>query len=365
MSVPPVSPERIAAAVRARHDELLELVALRAEAIAAALSGELGLVAWDCQVVIGRAQLGLRRLVEGGAGPGPKHASGVRIIERARQPLECLPAVWGALLCGCRVWLGIERGASNAAIEVLRTIDERLRGDGIDALTIGAGVADAEAPEEVASWPLIGVEPALSRLAVVSEDGDRELAAYVLARTCLRRSGDEPRTIHHALVCGPTHRLERYLQRLWVGVVIGPAEDPESFTGPAGAELADAYLRALHRWRDVPGARVLLQGGRLERADHDGIFLAPALFRLPWPLPEGCPLPGGPELPVVGPMLLLYTVDASAVDEVSRTLGFSGSRQLWIAPPPRGGILSDGPRYVQGALIVERMPPGLPEPRPV
>jgi len=363
VSVPPVSRERVAAAVRARHDELLELVALRAEAIASALRRELGLVAWDCQVVIGRAQLGLRRLVEGGSSSAPRYGPAVRIIERARQPLECLPVVWGALLRGCQVWLGVEAGASTAAIEVLRTIDERLRGDGVEALTIAAGDVDAEAAE-VASWPLVGVEPALSRLAVVSEDGDRELAAYVLARTCLRRSGDEPRTIHHALVCGPTHRLERYLQRLWVGVVIGPAEDPESFTGPVGAGLADAYLRALERWRDQPGVRVLLQGGRLERADDDGIFLAPALFRLPWPLPEGCPLPGDPELPVVGPMLLLYTAEARAIEEVSRALGFSASRQLWIAPPPRGGVVSYGPRYVQGALIVERMPPGLPEPRP-
>jgi len=371
VSVPPVSPERVAAAVRARHDELLELLALRAEAIASALRRELGLVAWDSQVVISRAQLGLRRLVGGGSSSALRYGPAVRIIERARQPLECLPVVWGALLRGCQVWLEAEAGASTAAIDVLRTIDERLRADGIEALMISAGDVDAEAPEEVERWPLVGVEPALSRLAVVSEDGDRELAAYVLARTCLRRSGDEPRTIHHALVCGPTHRLERYLQRLWVGAVIGPAEDPESFTGPVGAGLADAYLRALDRWRDQPGVRVLLQGGRLERADDDGIFLAPALFRLQWPLPEGCRLPGGPELPVVGPMLLLYTVEAveaveaGVIEEVSRVLGFSASQQLWIAPPPRGGVPSEGPRYVQGALIVERMPPGLPEPRPV
>ncbi len=357
-----MSPERLASAVRARHGELLELVALRAEAIAASLRADLGLVAWDCQVVIGRAQLGLRRLAEAGSSVLASEDPALRVIERARQPLECLPLVWGALLQGRRVWLGAEPGASGAAALVLRTIDERLRQEGIELLTIAP--PGEPAPAESASWPLIGVEPALPRLAVVSADGDRELAAYVLARTCLRRSGDEPRTIHHALVCGPSHRLERYLQRLWVGAVVGPAEDPESFTGPVRAGLADAYLRALERWREQPGVRVLLHGGVLERAGEEGIFLAPALLRLPWPLPERCPRPGGEELPVVGPMLLLYTCEAEAIDEASRSLGFPPARQLWVAPPPRRAVAGEGPRYVQGALIVERMPPGLPEPRP-
>lgn len=360
-----MSGERLAAAARACHDGVLELVALHAEAISEVLREELGLVDWDRQVVIGRAQRGLRRLMEGGA-PGGRileEGAGLRVIERRCQPLECLPVLWGALLRGSRVWLGFEAGASSAARALLVAIVDRLRERGVDSLVVAP--IDSGQPEEFASWPLIGVVPADSRLAVIGADGDRELAAYVLARTCLRRSGEEPRTIHHALVCGPTERLQRYLQRLWTGVVIGPAADPGSFSGPVRAALKDTYLAALERWVATPEVRVLCAGGLLERVPQDGIYLAPALFHLPWPLPEGTPLPGSAELPVVGPMLVLYSVGSdAALEAASRALGFPGSRQLWVAPPPLRGGRGDGPRYVQGALIVERMPPGLPEPRP-
>ncbi len=360
-----MSGERFAAAARACHEGVLELVALHAEAIATALGEELGLVDWDRQVVIGRAQRGLRRLVGGSGGVqgGRVLQPGLRVIERRCQPLECLPVLWGALLRGSRVWLGFEAGASTAVRRLLLAIVDRLRECGAGSLVVAP--VDGEEPQEVANWPLIGVVPADSRLAVIGVDGDRELAAYVLARTCLRRSGEEPRTIHHALVCGPTERLQRYLQRLWTGVVVGPAADPGSFSGPVRVALRDAYLAALARWGAIPEVRVLCAGGLLERFPEDGIYLAPALFQLPWPLPEGVPMPGSVELPVVGPMLVLYSVTAgAALEAASRALGFPGSRQLWVAPPPLGGIASDGPRYVQGALVVERMPPGLPEPRP-
>ncbi|HFE47079.1 MAG TPA: hypothetical protein ENJ18_16605 [Nannocystis exedens] len=359
-----MSSEHLAAAARACHEGVLELVALHAEAIAATLGEELGLVDWDRQVVIGRAQRGLRRLMDGGGSQGERALGpGCRVVERRCQPLECLPVLWGALLGGSRVWLGFEAGASTAVRPLLVAIADRLRERGVDSLVVAP--IDGEEPEEVASWPLIGVVPADSRLAVIGADGDRELAAYVLARTCLRRSGEEPRSIHHALVCGPTERLQRYLQRLWTGVVVGPAADPGSFCGPVGAAFRDAYLAALERWQATPEVRVLCAGGLLERVPQDGIYLAPALFQLPWPLPEGVPIRDSARLPVVGPMLVLYAVSADhTLETASQALGFPRSRQLWVAPPPLGGIRSDGPRYVQGALIVERMPPGLPEPRP-
>jgi len=364
-----MSSERLAAAARRRHEELLELVALRAEELIETLREELDLVVWDCQVVIGRAQRDLRRLVEGASlGPVEQGASpAVRVIERRRQPLECLPLVWGALLRGRRVWLGVEEGASSAAVSVLREIHARLVGDGITGLTFvrAQRVLAEELDEELAGAPLLGALEAAPRLAVIGVDGDRELAAYVLARTCLRRCGEEPRTIHHALVCGPNLRLERYLQRLWVGVVIGPAADPESFSGPATAELAEAYLAALELWRSAANVRALCPGGALERAGQARTYLAPALFRVPWPLPAGVPMPGSPELPIVGPMLVLYTLKPEQLGEASAALGFPAARQLWIAPPPLGGVQSGGPRYVQGALVIDRMPPGLPEPRPV
>ncbi|MCA9662501.1 MAG: hypothetical protein KC486_29445, partial [Myxococcales bacterium] len=175
-----MSPERLAAAVRARHDELLELVALRSEAMAAALEGELGMVAWDRQVVIGRAQRGLRRLADEAPRLSKAASGGVRVIERARQPLESLPAVWGALLRGSRVHVEFEPGASTAVAEVLRPLGERLGVGGARPLTVAAaarergeevdgdepGVPD-EPPEGVVDWPQIGVELAHERVGVV------------------------------------------------------------------------------------------------------------------------------------------------------------------------------------------------------
>ncbi|MEZ4384665.1 MAG: hypothetical protein R3A79_25270 [Nannocystaceae bacterium] len=364
-----MSPERLAAAARARHDELLELVALRSEAIAAALRDELGMVAWDRQAVVGRAQRALRRLAE----EPPRAAKGptaARVIERARQPLDALPAVWEALLRGCRVHVELERGASTAITEVLRPLGERLGDGGARPLTVAAGDMEEEGegdppPEGASGWPQIGVEPAAERLGVVGVDGDPELAAYVLARTCLRRAGAEPRAIHRALVCGPSNRLERYLQRLWVGVVIGPADDPDAFSGPATPALAHAYLAAIERWRTCADVEVLCRGGRLLRAGDDALYLAPALFRRRWPRPADAPASGSPALPLVGPMLAIEQVEEASQGEAIAALDVPARRQLWIAPPPLGGVAEGGPRYVEGALVVERMPPGLPEPRPV
>ncbi|MCB9566134.1 MAG: hypothetical protein H6710_02775 [Myxococcales bacterium] len=351
--------ERLAARARALRD-LLDLLALRADAIGEVLAAEQGLVAWDRAAILGHAQRQLRRLLEA---PEPVGGEAVGVVlERRRQPLECLAPAWGALLRGARVHVGGEAGATRVGVELLGELAERPRIDGAPALTWSA--PGDPLPDEVAGWPRIGVREAAPRVALISAEADRELAAYVLARTCLRRAGDDPQAVHQAMVAGPCARLERHLLRLWVGAVIGPAEDPESFAGPASPELADAYLDALDRWGRVAAARRLCVGGPLERAGDPRRYLAPALVRLPWPPPEGVARPGSPALPLRGPILALHVLgEGVALERAAEAIGVPPQQQLWIGPPPVGRA-GEGRRHVHGAVVVDLMPPGLPEPRP-
>jgi hypothetical protein len=93
----------------------------------------------------------------------------------------------------------------------------------------------------------------------------------------------------------------------------------------------------------------------LERTGDAARYLAPALFHVPWPPPE---------LPLVGPMVVVVACEGEEQlraamerirDEHAQVVQIGG----------RPGRIAGPVRHVRGALLVERLPPGMPEPRPV
>ena len=359
--------QRIAAAARALGPELRELVAIHADAIAGALARQHELVAWDREQLVGQLQtqlygLSTERFRELGGTP-------VRVLERRRQPLESVELVWRHLRQGRRVRLEHEPGACTAAIDLLRNMSHAL-GSGVLTVAEHPWAGDPPRPasgstsrmtraaldvsDDPLTWPLVGVYEPGPRIALVEAPADRELAAYVLARACLRRTGTDPRAVKRAYVVGTVDRLQRHLQRLWVGATMGPATDPDSFAGPVDEELRDAFLDSIARWERHDGVSVWSPGGVLERAGDSGIYLAPALFAAPWPVPD---------LPLEGPVLVVVrcTVDQAraAAENAARQSGHA----IQIGGRPR--TYPGDVRVIRGALLVERLPPGLPEPRPV
>lgn len=347
-------PERIAAVARALGLELRERLALYADAIAESLERDLGLVAWDRQQIIGQVQAGQWRLREerfrqhGG--------SPIRIIERRLQPLECVGPCWRALRMGRRVRVEHEAGAARGALEILRGMAREI-GSGVLTVPVDPlDPPDAPAPE---GWEDGGVALAHPRVALLDEDADPELAAYVLARSCLRRGGMDPRAVRRALVVGRQHRLERHLRRLWYGARFGSPSDPTAFAGPVDGVTRDAYLDACRQWREHPETEVLCEGGILERAGDPGIYLAPTLLRVAH---------GAPDLPLAGPLLVLVEGEDAECREAFSAAGARGEGRLQIAGGQRREPLRDTHgeiRRIQGALLADRLPPGLPEPRPV
>jgi hypothetical protein len=344
-------------------------VALFADALARSLEREQGLVAWDREQLIGQLQRRLavlreRRFREHG---GPN----VRVIERRRQPLESIDLAWKQLRRGRRVRLEHEPGACTAAIELMHGMAHALR----DA--VGADVLDVaerpwepseaepsasssafrialEHPDDPTFWPVVGPRRSAPRVAVVEAWADRELAAYVLARASLRRTGVDPRNVKLAYVIGFDDRLRRHLQRLWVGATMGPADDPGSFTGPVDASVRAAFLEAHEAWQAHEGVDVLCPGGELERAADPQHYLAPALFCVEWPVPE---------LPMHGPMLVLVRCDEQQALAGAEAAAREGGQIIAIGA--HKGRYPGDVRLIRGALLVERLPPGLPEPRPV
>jgi hypothetical protein len=221
-----------------------------------------------------------------------------------------------------------------------------------------------------ADWPLIGVRPRLDRVALIQADADRELAAYVLARACLRRTGFDPRVVHRVLVVGPADRLERNLRRLWVGATMGPVDDERAFAGPVDEPRAAQFLAAHAAWRAREGITTICPGGRLERADAPGLpFLAPALFRSPTITDDSqleASLADEPAL--IGPLLVIQPVAGEAAERRAELLldrlADPGRGRLRFGVKPRDVVLHRDDRQIHGALLVERLPPGLPEPRP-
>lgn len=338
--------EQIADAARARGHELAERIRLEADALVDALGRELRLVAWDREQLVGQVQARVAALQE--TRPPVRSGPPVRVIERRLQPLEAIDVTWGWLRRGRRVWLEPERDACSGAAMLLRGMAYRLPPG---ALQIH-GEGTHEPP---AGFVAGGVDPPAPRVAVIDGDADRELAAYVLARIGLRRSGLDPRGVKQAFVVGDLELLERHMRRLWVGVSVGPADEPDSFAGPVPAASCDRFTAAHAQWRAHPQVRTWCPGGALERTGDAALYLAPALFHTRWPPPE---------LPLVGPMVVVVACDGEAqLQSAVRGARSGGSGVVQIGGRP--GLVAGPVRHVRGALLVERLPPGMPEPRPV
>lgn len=350
-----MTPERIAATARARQVTLLGLLAAHSDAIGEALARTHGMVAWDRHKVIGRVQRGLWALRERrfhGLGGPP-----ARICERADQPLESLLPVSTLLRQGRRVHLEVGAGASAVVPELLGELRDALSRELTEeALTIGG--PGERCPDHARGWELVGVTPARPRVAAVHAEADRELAAYALALSGLRRGGADPRRIVQAFVAGPLERLERHLHRLWVGAAIGPPEDPEMFAGPVDPRLAPIYQAALSAWTGVPGARVLCPGGQLERPGDPRTYLAPALLRAP-PI-EPPPAHAG----AIGPLVVLHPCEPGTLDAALAACRARGDVIEPIGPEAWRQQVGTPPMAPLEPLALGRLPPGLPEPRP-
>jgi hypothetical protein len=344
-----VRPERLAAAARALQRNLLELVALRADDMAGALADELGMVPWDREQLLGRVQRDLRALIErrfAKLGGEP-----VRVVERRRQPLECIAATWEQLRRGRSVAVEAESGATSAGLTLLHEIAQTL---GEQWLMVAR--PDRALSEPMTAWKEAGVAPAWPRVTYVQPDADPELAAYVIARACLRRTGFDPRAVHHAVVAGPRGALERHLRRLWVGARMGGPRDDAAFAGPVSEEQALRYEDDLSRVSAHEDVATLVEGDRLEHAGAGGICLAPALLATGGPSLDG--------LELEGPLLVLHDCEPDQVEGVLERLAPPGYGRIYIGKPARNEVLGPDDRRYEGALLLERIPPGLPKPRP-
>ena len=157
-----------------------------------------------------------------------------------------------------------------------------------------------------------------------------------------------------AYAAGELELLQRHLRRLWVGVTVGPANDPESFAGPVPPGVRDRFVEVYAQWKEHEGVETWCPGGILERMGDPRCYLAPALFHTSWPLPD---------LPLVGPMLVVVGCDNETLREGARNTQRDGGQVVQIGGRP--GAVEQPIRHVRGALLVERLPPGLPDPRPV
>jgi len=339
------SAEQIAAFARARGSELSERLTLYADALSDSLARQLELVAWDREQLIGQVQTRVAELNR--ARPTVRDGPPVHVVERRLQPLEAIDVVWSWLRRGRRVRLSLEPGACTAAADLLLGLVPIFPRHALQ-------VADEPEPEPEPDLVDGGVRLAQSRVAMIDANADRELAAYVLARTSLRRSGVDPRGVKVAYAVGDLERLQRHVRRLWVGVTVGPAADPESFAGPVKPAIRDAFLDAHAQWQDHPGVSTWCRGGVLDRSGDPRCYLAPAAFHTSWPLPD---------LPRVGPMIVVVSCDEETLRTAARETLAQHNQLVQIGGRP--GAIKGPVRHVRGALLVERLPPGLPEPRPV
>jgi hypothetical protein len=347
-------PQALARAARSLDVPLQEWFALESDRLDDELEAR-GLVAWDRQLVLGQVQRRLRALADARSPASAPAGTRVRVIERAQQPLEAVPAAWAHLRAGRAVQLAHEPAAARGPMELLVRAGEalvralRADGDGGEPLVVE--------PQPGAAAPDDDVPLAHERCALVEADADRELSAYVLARGCLRRSGGDPRAIRRAYVVGPSETLERYLVRLFVGVQLGRPHEAGAFAGPVADEAAAAFLRACAAWREASGVRELCRGARLHRGGDPGPYLAPALFAV-----DGPHVPNAPTR--TGPLLVLHRCSAaegaaafSAMDGGRGRVRIGGHSFRRADPDPEVA-------HVRGALLVERLPAGMPEPRP-
>ena len=337
--------------VRTAVERLRQDVALWTDVLAQDLAERLSAVAWDRARVVGWLLAGLDELLARPPPERPADGAHARVHERADQPFEAWVVACRALLAGRAVVFSWDPPAEGPARTLLEQLAERLP----SLLTLaGAGPAPEDDPA------FIGPARAAERVAFVRARADRELAAYVLARACLRRSGRDPRAVRLAWVEGDPARLTRYLRRLFVETLIGPPDDPTVFSGPVDPATRDAYLACIDAWSQAEGVQTLVPGALLARAGDPRTYLAPALFAAP---AEAL------DRPRAGPMLVLVSADAGQVQAAMARARRRGTDVLVVLGgalgPDDHGLL--GPRVtpVLGALLTDRLPPGLPEPRPV
>lgn len=335
---------RIAAAAKRAEPALLERLALSADALASGLERSGDLVAWDREQLIGQLQTRLRTLSQTRSSAGA--ARTVRVVERRAQPLEAVDLAWKWLRRGACVRVEYEQGVCAPVVHLLEGFASALPSGALQVAASG-GIAE-EGPE------VVGVTRGHPRVALIDEDADRELSAYVLARTSLRRTGLDPRAVKVAYVAGTTELLQRHLTRLWVGVKIGPPQQSTSFAGPVPADIADEYLEACHRWGSHADVRTLSDGALLDRTNDPRTYVAPALFFTSWPLPE---------LERVGPMLVVVSCSSAEARAGMDAALRSGGQAVRVGG--RSSASEAGVRHIRGALLVERLPPGMPDPRPV
>lgn len=335
----------LAAVARRIYPAFAERLALQADAMSQALLTELRLVGWDREQLIGAMQERLGAMTRASSTRHDASTPGARVLELRAQPLEAVEATWRCLLRGTPVVFAAEPGACTAAAMLLTELAA--------LLPTGALTHVDAAAFEVHAWPRAGVAPASPRIAVIDADADRELAAYTLARTCLRRGGVDPRRVAVAYVTGPTDLLQRHLHRLWVGAQLGPADDPESFAGPVDAATRAAFIAAQSSWRADDRVQTWCEGGLLEGAHDDEPLLAPAAFACDWPLPEHA---------LVGPMCCVVRCNESQANEAVR---IAAASRIAIVNVGRRSLDAPEIKHIRGAVLVERLPPGLPEPRPV
>ncbi len=155
---------------------------------------------------------------------------------------------------------------------------------------------------------------------------------------------------------------------------MGPVDDERAFAGPVDDAQASEYLAAEAAWREREQVVTLCPGGPLIRNDLPGqTFLAPALFRTGSleAMPLRASLADPPQqllssgLPLAGPLLVVHRCeDPATAEQLLEELTPSGRGRLRFGSRPRNLILRPEDRQIHGALLVERLPPGLPEPRP-
>lgn len=365
-----LSPElsaRVGALARGLGPALFEELARASDWIADDLATRLGMVAWEREEQIGLAQRGLLAL-DAHRFPRARRRPGqpVRVRELRAQPLAALELAWRALRRGRQVHVETEADASPAVLRLFEGMQDRFESK------LGEAVLHLSKPgvfdHPRSDWLRAGPWPGLERVALVQADADLELAAYLLARACLRRTGFDPRVIHRVLTVGPAGALERNLRRLWVGVKMGGVDDEQAFAGPVDERRAAAYLDAEARWRAHPGVRTVCPGARLLRPDP-GVYLAPALFALEASAEAEASAASLAELPEMhGPMVVLIPVVGEGAQARAEglldALAPPGHGRVRFGGKVRGAQLSIDESQVHGALLVERLPPGLPEPRP-
>lgn len=351
------SREGVADAAARAHPALMGALVAASGEIFERLARLEAMVPWDREQLVGQLQRLIGALCE--ASFDPTAPPIVRVEERRDQPLESLPVAWSWLRRGSRVQLVCDADGTAAWIPAL--LQEVL---GASA----AGSVEVLSPEDAGSdhrrvVPVVGVEQARPRAVVIAPAADEELAAYVLARACLRRAGLDPRSARLAVCVAGTPTLDRHLRRLWYGVRLGASEDDGAFAGSVDDAVGARHLRALESLPETLGARCVVPARALQGEENPGrVYLAPSLWVADVGKVEGW-LGRFEAFPRRGPaMLLARCPDLATAEALLDGWIDAGGDWLRVGGPVRAR--AEPFRIFEGALLEDRLPPGMPKPRP-